>query len=259
VSDNLPKTLAEVIPADIVDAMIEADTRPLRKRADDLIDMAKRFVATYGEAGIQDDDVDGTAAACLAQLQRFVATKSGRVDAARIAMKEPILRASRQIDGERGSSGPYGKLIEDVEAAFRPMKRLVIAYKAAKDEKVRQAALAEATRQQAEAERLERMAESDSGTATFEDAAKAYDAADKARELATASPADRTRTHGDDFGTTSLKRKRVFAVTNASLVPRQYCSPDDKLINAAIGKAGDRIPTIPGVAIKDEDDLTVRR
>lgn len=247
---NLPK-LSEVIPPDVIGALIAAETEPLRERATALTDSCKRFLAAHPE--IADDEQDGIATAILAQCQRFTAKNSGRVDSARIALKAPVLAAQKQIDTA------FPPIAEGVTTASGQVAQRSIAYKRKKEDALRKAAEAEATKKREEAEAAERLATSGSGLVTFEDAANAHAAADQAQRVATATPADLTRTHGSDFGTSSLKRKRVVSIPDPHLVPRIFCVPDKALIERAAGKAGDPIPTIPGVAIVDVDDLTVRR
>lgn len=254
---NLP-SLAERISPEIVDALIEANTRPLKERADALIAMCRRFLLAH-QAGITNDYQDGLAAACLAQVQRFTAKNSGQVDTARVVMKAPILAAQRKIDGSPGKPGPYARLVDVVEDAAAPVIRLVTAYKVKKEEEIRKAAAAEAERKRLEAEAVERAASKGSSMVTYEDAAAAYELADQAQAIADAKPADLTRAKGDDFGTTSLRYKRVVTIVEPDKVPRQYCVPDLALIQRAAGKAGAPIPTIAGCKIEDVPDLTVRR
>lgn len=247
---NLPK-LSELIPPDVIGALIAAETEPLRERATALTDSCKRFLAAYAE--ITTDEQDGVATAILAQCQRFTAKSSGRVDSARVALKAPVLVAQKQIDAA------FPPIADGVTAASNQVAQRSIAFKRKKEDALRKAAEAEAAKKREEAEAAERLASAGSGSVTYEDAAKAYDAADQAQRIATAKPADLTRMHGPDFGASSLKRKRVVSIPEPHLVPRIYCVPDKALVERAAGKAGDPFPTIPGVKIEDVDDLTVRR
>ena len=263
---NLP-SLTEVLAPDIVQSLIDAelDRKPspdkpsIRERRRQLVDMCKRFVAVYGENGIPDDTTDGIVAACLAQVSRYTTQKTGTVDAARIKLKEPVLMAGRLIDGERGKDGPFGELIRAVTDAAAPVIKLATAYKVEKERIAREKAESDAKALRDQAEAAEYAAASGSSAVTWDDAARAYDAVEKAETIATAKPADLTRAHGNDFGTTSLRYVRKAVIVDPALVPRQYCVPSQSLINAAIGKAGEPMPVIPGVTITDEPDLTVRK
>jgi len=116
------------------------------------------------------------------------------------------------------------------------------------------AAQAEAKAKADQAALLERMASRGSSTVTMEDAATAQSAADKAQAIADAPAAALTRSHGGDFGTTSLRRIRTFTIPNPELVPRAYCVPSEALIRAALGKADTPYNPIPGVEVEDISD-----
>jgi hypothetical protein len=106
---------------------------------------------------------------------------------------------------------------------------------------------------------LEELAAKGSSDVTYEDAAAAAQAAEDSQLVANAKPADITRVHGDGVGTTSLRYKRVVTIVEPGRVPRNLCVPDLAAITRAAGKAGTPFPTIDGVSIADEPDLTVRR
>lgn len=255
---NLP-TLTEVLAPDIVDALIAAETEALIVRDNILADACTRFLQAYPR--ITDDEVDAKATEVLATVQRFVGD-SGRVESSRVALKAPALAAGRQIDaayakiGDRLRIRPLKLRKPPLNLAEAIVER-VLAHKAEVERTARAAAEAEAKRLSEVAALTERRAEQ--GSATYQEASAAANLADKAEQAAAAKPAARTRARGTDFGTTSLAKKRVFEVMSPALVPRHLCEPSDSLIRLAIGKAGDVFPIIPGVAIRDEDDLTVRR
>lgn len=244
---NLP-TLKDLLPIGLVTQMVEAETVALRKRAGDLIASCQRFVTKYPT--ITDDEGDGAAATVLAVCQRFT-KKDGAVDEARATMKAPVLAAQKFIDAE------YPKISKTVVDAVAEVSKRSIAYKVAKDQRLKREAQEEADRRQREAEAAERLAER--GTGTFQHAADLADAAYQAEQTASAPAAERTRTHGTDVGTSSLRYKREVIVTNPLLVDRAYCSPDPSKLQLAAGKAGTPIPTIDGCTVRDVPDLTVRR
>lgn len=246
---NLP-TLKALLPIDLVKQMVEAETTALRKRAADLVGSCQRFLAKYPT--ITDDEADGAAATVLAVCQRFT-KKDGAVDEARTVMKAPALAAVRLIDAE------YPKIAKTVVDAVAEVGKRSLAYKVAKDDRLKREAQEEAQRRQREAETAERLAESGSGTVTYQDAADLANVAYQAEQAAALPAAERTRTHGSDLGTSSLRYKREIIVTDPLKVDRAYCSPDPSKLQLAAGKAGTPLPTIAGCTVRDVPDLTVRR
>lgn len=249
---NLPK-LPDVLPLALVQQIIEADTTPLRERADELVASCRRFIEAY--PAIETPDADAKAAEILAVVQRFIG-KSGRVETARVALKAPILAADNAIGSL--TKGPFARIVISVEAAASAITRASINYKAKVERETRERAQAEAKRL-AERSRIAEESASRGGVGTFEQAADAAVAAEAYEKIADSKTADLTRTHGDGVGTTSLRYKRVVTIIAPADVPRVYCSPDMSLITRGAGKAGDPIPTIAGVKIEDVPDLTVRR
>jgi hypothetical protein len=256
IGHNAPP-LAEILSPAIVDAQIETTVAPLRARAFELTESCKRFALTYPT--IETPEADSKAAEVLAVCARFTTGKTGRVDAARIALKAPLLEATRMIDGDRGKAGPFGRLIDDVNAAAQVISRASIAYKQKVESETRRKAQEEATRLAEQARMAEELAAKGSGMVTMEDAATAYQAADDSQRVADSKAADLTRIHGSDVGTTSLRYRRVVTVIEPDKVPRMYCVPDLAAITRAAGRAGTPFPKIDGVSISDEPDLTVRR
>jgi hypothetical protein len=249
---NLPK-LPEVLPLALVQQIIDADTAPLRERADELIGSCKRFSETFPT--IETPEADAKAAEILAVVQRFIG-KSGRVETARVALKAPILAADNAIGSL--SKGPFARIAVSVETAASTIARASTNYKVKVEREIREKAQAEAARL-AEQSRLAEESAARGGIGTFEQAADAATAAEAYEKIAESKSADLTRTHGDGVGTTSLRYKRVVTIVAPADVPRVYCSPDLSLITRGAGKAGDPIPTIAGVKIEDVPDLTVRR
>jgi hypothetical protein len=262
---NLPK-LTDLIPVDLIKQMIDREIAPLKERATELIGYVNDFIADNtmimpGETEprflIEDDGIDSEATEILGTIAKFITKKTGRVDMIREAFKRPILDAGNAIGSME--NGPFAAVAVSVEAASQAIIRASINYKAEKATRIRREAEAEAKRKADEAEMAERLASAGSNTVTMADAAVAAQQAEDARQVATARPADLTRTHGDQVGTTSLKYK-----------------PDHVKIAAAMGKPGTPFPVIAGVTFEDirvykivkpsdvpieycEPDLTVRR
>lgn len=250
---NTPK-LPDLIPLKLIEQIIEAEIAPLKLRAEELIGMCKRFVEAFPT--IETAEADAKAAEVAAVVQRFITVKTGRLDVARIALKAPILAADTAIGSL--AKGPFARLATNVEAAFQPVKRASIGYKAKIDRETRETAQAEAKRKAEEARLAEQSAER-GGLATMQDAADAAQASEAAQKIADRSTSDMTRTHGDGVGTTSLRYKRVATIINPGLVPREYCSPSQSKIDEARGAAHTPFPVIAGVSFEDVPDLTVRR
>lgn len=249
---NLPK-LAETLAPDLIKQLIEVETEPLKKRRDELIGSCQRFAADHPT--IKSDEDEALATEVLAVCQRFITAKTGQVDRTREAFKKPVLDASNAIGS--AASGPFANLSTAVETAMQPVKRAQINYKTERANRIKAEREAEAQRLANQAALTEKIAQR-RGIGMVEAAQDAADA-EAARKAANVSTADLTRSHGDRGGVSSLRYRRVAKIVNAALVPRQYCSPDMTLINAAKGKPGDPFPVVLGVEYEDLPDLTVGR
>ena len=250
---NLPK-LSEILPLALVESVIDAELRPLRERADELIGSCKRFIEAFPT--IETEEQDAKAAEVLAVVQRFTSA-SGRVETARVALKAPILAADTAIGSLR--KGPFARVAESVDVAAAAVRKASIAFKQKRDDEIRAKARAEADRLAEQARTAERLASAGSGLVTMEDAANAANAAETHQRTANARAADLTRSQGDQAGVTSLRYRREIVITSPADVPRHLCQPDEAAIRRAAGKAGGPIPTIPGVIIRDVPDITIGR
>jgi hypothetical protein len=259
---NLPK-LSDLMPLSLVEQLIDQALAPLVTRANELIGACQRFLDANPE--ITSDEIDAKATEILVVLNNYTSiskARPGQVERARLPLLAPLNAAVDAIGGINPSvnkPGPFAKLIGSVQTAGLQIEKRSTAYKVKIDAERKAAAAAEAERKRQEAEMAERLAISGSGLVTFEDAARAGEEADRLQKIADARPADRTRVHDETGGSSSLKWIRTFTITAPHLVDRKYCVPSDQLIRAAIGNAGKPMPTIAGVEIKDEPDLTVRR
>jgi hypothetical protein len=256
-SDAPPKThnlppLAELIPIAVIDAQIDAVKAPLAARRDELVASGQRFITAHPT--IESDETDALAAQVLAVLARY-SGKSGPVETARIELLKP-LRAAVTLIGSY-ERGPFANLIDSVESIAITIRKASIAFKQAKEAEVRRVRQAEADRLAAEARKAEE--EALKGRASLDDAAAAYEGAEKAQEAAEAKPAELTRSHGDALGTTSLRYKRIVTIVEPAKVDRAYCIPDLGLLTRAAGKPGTVLPVLAGCSVADVPDLTVRR
>lgn len=263
---NLPK-LPDLIPPAVINAVIEAEIEPLKARAAELIEDCNAFIADHPT--IENDDDDATAAEVLATVQRFT-SKSGRVETVRVALKAPVLAADTAIGSM--AKGPFAGVIVSVEAVAQKITRASTNYKVTKDARARAEREAAARAEREAARKAEEAAVA--GRATYEDAAQAAEVAEKAEEAASAKPAELTRVHGENAGTSSLRWKRTFQIEAPHLVPRHLCVPNEALIRASLapaspthdetwialpdGKWGRR-DIVPGCLVIDEPDLIVRK
>lgn len=270
IGHNLPR-LPEIIHPEVIRALIEYETAPLKERATELIGACKRFTEAFPT--IETPEQDAKAAEMLAVVQRFT-SKSGRVETARVALKAPILAADTAIGSL--AKGPFAGIVVSVEAAASAISRASINYKQKVEKETREKARAEAKRLADEAAMAEQLASRGSSTVTMDDAIAAAEAADVQQKIANSKAANLTRTHGDGIGTTSLKYKRTFTTPHPNLVPRSLCVPSDALIRAFIGSAEDthsakdgwaelpdgrwsRTDLVSGCVVIDVPDLTVRK
>lgn len=250
---NLPP-LAELLAPEMVAQHIDVVTRPLKVLADKWAEACARYIAAHPE--ITSADQDAVAAELLAGCQRITATKTGKIDAARIALKAPVLDAQRAIDAA------FPSIAAIVTKAAAPVAALSVAYKQSVEKRQREEAAAAAAAKQAEIDRLAAEAEAakpQEQVVIYGALSDAYEAQDQARAIETAKPADLTRAHGDAAGVSSLQYERIVTVTAPHLVPRAYCVPSEAMLKAAAGKAGSPIPEIPGAKIEDRPKLRVGR
>lgn len=252
IGHNLPR-LPEIIHPEVIRALIEYETAPLKERAKELIGACKRFTEAFPT--IETPEQDAKAAEVLAVVQRFT-SKSGRVETARVALKAPILAADTAIGSL--AKGPFAGIVVSVEAAASAISRASINYKLKVEKETREKAQAEAKRLADEAAIAEQLASRGSSTVTMDDAIAAAEASETQQKVADSTSANLTRVHGDGVGTTSLKYKREVVITNPAAVDRIYCVPDEAALRRAAGKAGTPIPTLAGCTVRDVPDLTVR-
>jgi hypothetical protein len=276
IGDNLPpltpltELVSETVIAEHIAAELDREPdspdggklRSIRDRDVELEGMLKRLLAAHPK--IETDAVESLISQALAECGDF-AGGTGRVEKAREALKRPVWNAGKQIDEKFGKFGnqleirpPTGPANKRRQAPFTLAEQINMRLAAYKDEKatrIRLAAQAEAKAKADQAALLERMASRGSSTVTLEDAAEAQRASDAAQAIADAPAAALTRSHGGDFGTTSLRRIRTFTVVNPGIVPRHLCVPSDALIREAIGKADGPMPKIEGIEISDISDL----
>jgi len=194
--------------------------------------------------GINDDYVCGAAADFSHDLKQA----ANALDETRTRIKKPVLHAQRMIDGAAK------QLTDRVTAATTEVQQRVTTYLRMKEKEAREAAEREAQRLQAEAERMAQAALADP-TLSAEAAVDAFDAADKATELANARALELTRTRGTQGALTALKDNWTFEIVSLSAVPSHFLQVNDAAVRLAI-KQGQR--EIPGLRIWNDAKAYVR-
>jgi F0F1-type ATP synthase membrane subunit b/b' len=208
--------------------------------------LMERFIkfCDVTQNGIHDDYVCGAAADFSHDLKQA----ANALDETRTRIKRPILHAQRLVDGEAK------KLTDRVTAATTEVQARVTTYLRMKEKEAREAAEREAQRLQAEAERMAQAALADP-TLSAEAAVDAFDAADKATELAHAKATELTRTRGTQGALTALKDNWVWELADITKVPRVCFMLNDAYIKALI-KNGTR--EVPGLRIWNDAKAYVR-
>lgn len=241
-----PLNLAGALDAEQLLSDLRADSAEFEKRSAELMAGFQRFDAAT-QSGVTDDDTAGRAGAFVRQLDEHTRA----IDARRVVVKEPVLTASRTIDGFYKS---LGAPILDVRA--RVMKKLDDFMRRRREaEAARQRE--EAARQRAEAERLAAEAERQGNDALL-DRALDMEAAASAAPAPVAPPPIRS-----DHGTTLSTRRGPWRVriVDPDRVPRAYLMPNEPML-LALAKTDPRISEgaqpVAGVEFYREEKALVR-
>jgi len=182
--------------------------------------------------------------------------------------------AAKGLDGARkGAVGPLNAQVKEINSIFRPLtdalgafesgaKRLVLAWKQ-HEQAQRRRMQEEAQRREVEAAQREAAAQARADAATSEKTrAKALaeaEAASVEQMVASVSvlPGPAPRGLRTDSGSSSTRTGWNFKVMKPELVPREYLVVNEKLIREVVCKK-DGVREIPGVAIYEEESLSVR-
>lgn len=172
-------------------------------------------------------------------------------------------QAEKKLEEERTAiTAPLNQVLKHVNAKFKPfsgrvsaarkaLKAKMTAYYEEQERKRREAE--EAARRAAEEEALAEAAKLEEAG----DAEGAYEALAEAAEtpVAPVAPAPSGPVRGDYGGTSSFTKTWKFEITDPEQVPREFCSPDEKLIREAV-KNGTR--SIAGVNIYETTEVRTR-
>lgn len=218
---------------------------PREARGLELLTAYKRFILATA-AGIATEDVAGKAT----DFAKLLAAEVKEVELTRIAIKEPVLLAQRQIDGVGR------KFSEPLVAAKTEVEKRVTAYLRARDQEIRRLAEEEAARKEAEAQRaMDALIENqDSDPDVVEDLLTASEEAHYAHQEAEAKSHEPVRLR-TQIGTTSLKDNWVYDIDDIQKVPSAYLLVNDGVVKAAI-RSGTR--AIPGLTIRNEPKASIR-
>lgn len=280
IGHNNPPTpvLSDIVTPKIIDEIISAELdrepispeggkiKSIRARDTELEDMCRRFLDKYPK--IESDEADAIATEVLSVCGKF-AGGSGRIENARVDLKQPVWDAGKAIDEAFGKYGlqlvvrpvtgaAKNKLRQAPFTLAEQINQRLAAYKDAVDARIRQEAADEVKRKADEAAMAEHLVSRGSSTVTMKDAINAAEAAEAAQAIVSAPAGALTRSRGSNFGSSSRRRVRTFTVVNAALVPRHLCVPSESLIREAIGVADGPVPDIPGVKIEDITDTNRR-
>jgi hypothetical protein len=182
-------------------------------------------------------------------------TEVKEIEAVRTSIKEPVLAASRQIDGTGR------KLSEPLVTACTEVEKRITAFLRIKEAEARRVAEEEARRKEAEAQELLDQAAEAEAAGDVEAAAEIVDQANAIGDeivaiaaVAEAAPQELTRVR-TNIGTTALRDNWVYSVEDITKVPGPYLQINDTVVKAAI-RSGTR--SIPGLSIRNEPKASVR-
>lgn len=241
--------LAEALEPDALAAWLADQFAQREARGTELLTSYKRFLKATA-AGIPDDTTAGKAT----DFARMLKAEVKEIDATRTAIKEPVLAATRQIDGVGR------RFAEPLVAAMTEVEKRVTAFLRVKEQEARRLAAEEAAKREAEAQVLLDQAQAaddpEAEEAIMETAEAAFVEAEAAQAIVAAKPADLTRMRTQAGTTAALKDNWVFAgIVDMSLVPVHYLMVNEQLIRAAV-RSG--VHEIPGLRIENQKRVSVR-
>jgi hypothetical protein len=237
--------LYEALAPDALDYFLKDRFANHQRRYDELAAAYKRFLGATAK-GIQDDATAAKAADFANQVRAAIKD----TDETRVAIKEPVLAATRQIDG-------YSRVIcEPLVDARRIIEGKITEHLQVKDREARLKAQEEADRKVAEVQRLLDIAQNEIDTETEQrlDTLGGQQAA--AEAVINAKPEELTRIRTSLGSTTALKDNWVYVgATDMSLVPAQYLMVNEAAVKLAIRQG---THTILGLVIENKPVARVR-
>lgn len=211
-------------------AVFRSDPAALKAGALSLLDYKVKPVETL------------TAANELADRMAQAKTLLKNIETRRKQIVEPLKHEATDVDAEaRRWREPVEKYLEDAERVLLAFRRKQ-ADDARREEENRQKAIRDAAVKQNEAEIM--------GNAEASEAASTA-----ILHLEAEAPAQEIKGFKTESGTTSVRKTWKVEVVAPAMVPRAYCTPDTKLLQAAVN-AGER--SIDGCNVFEAESLTVR-
>ena len=248
IGHNLHMDLHSALDPDAIEAWLNDQFAARQARAASLLASYKKFLFATA-SGIQADDI----AAKAADFAKMLKVEVKEIDQVRTAIKEPVLAATRQIDGMGR------KLSEPLVSAMTEVEKRITAFLRAKEQEARRVAAEEAARKEAEAQALLDQACADGESAVDGEsvtaAADLMEQVQAAEAIAEAPAKELTRVRTQLGTTTALRDNWVYAVEDITKVPAAYLQINDTVVKAAI-RSGTRV--IPGLIITNEPKASVR-
>ncbi len=191
---------------------------------------------------------------------KHIKSRAKELDALRRSMTKPLDDSKARI------MGLFRPALDALKTAETDVKKAMLTYEDEQEakRKAEEDRLREVQRKETErlgrlgreaAERARVAAEAGDAAKAAKDAAKAEAFAERA-ETATAAPVTVAPLHSNIEGVSRTKRW-TFEIENASLIPRPYLMPNEKMLGE-IARSTKGTLSIPGVRIYSEDSLASR-
>lgn len=236
--------LWSALEPDALAAFLDDRFEPRTARGRELLERYKKFLAAT-VSGIANDQVNAAAT----DFAKMIRVEIKEVDETRVAIKAPVLAASRQIDAK-------GKdLADPLLAASVEIERRVTAFMKEKDRKTRAEAAEAAARAEAEAQRLIDKAAASGSQEAEEAAVEAIAEAQAAEAVADAPTPELSRVKTQLGVTAGLRDNWEFEVVNLNAVPAHFLMLNEAAVKLAI-KQGARV--IPGLKIENRPKVAIR-
>ena len=250
IGHNLHMDLHSALDPDAIEAWLNDQFAARQARAASLLASYKKFLFATA-SGIQADDI----AAKATDFAKMLKVEVKEIDQVRTAIKEPVLAATRQIDGMGR------KLSEPLVSAMTEVEKRITAFLRAKEQEARRVAAEEAARKEEEAQRaMDALVENQNDhpeavESLLTKSEEAHYAAQEAQAIADAPAKELTRVRTQLGTTTALRDNWVYTVDDITKVPAAYLQINDTVVKAAI-RSGTRV--IPGLIITNEPKASVR-
>lgn len=223
-TDNQPADPLQMFLDDLSE-----DAKPLIARADKLVAFKVRYDAERPE--LADDDQVGKATELVKEITKLTSSTSGEFETLRKKYKKPLDETGKTISRMVEKwAGPLAQFEGELRSRINRFQ----------------------TKKLAAEREAKRLAEIEAAKIA---AAGTPEAIEKAAETIAAAPVPKAQTRTDYGSMATTRSAWKGEVTDATLVPREFCSPDAAKIAAAV-KTGTR--TIAGVNIFEDIQTVIR-